>query len=164
MFSRDKPAPAGKPLKTGAPGLSFIGPEVVISGDLSTAAQIHVEGRIDGNVQCAQLCQGASGAIAGNIVADDARIAGLVEGTVSAQNLTLEASARIKGDIVYQTISIAAGAQVDGRLARRESLANASDPPLLVAAPIAQAQRTSAEPKEDKVLFPLPPSKQAAAG
>ena len=39
MFSRSTPpapGPKPKPARTGAPGLSFIGPEVVISGDLAT--------------------------------------------------------------------------------------------------------------------------------
>ena len=50
----------------------------------TTSAQLHVDGRIDGHVRCAQLCQGTTGIIAGDIVADEARIAGLVEGTVNA--------------------------------------------------------------------------------
>ena len=141
MFSRLRTESVSKPLKPGAPGLSFIGPEVVVSGDVETAAQLHVDGRIDGHVRCAVLCQGKSGTVSGNINADDARIAGLVEGAVFAINLTLEPTARIKGDITYQTISIAAGAQVDGRLARRESLSSAvgaldGEPPMLTATPI----------------------------
>ena len=141
MFSRIRTESGSKPLKPGAPGLSFIGPEVVVSGDVETAAQLHIDGRIDGHVRCAVLCQGRSGTVTGNINADEARIAGLVEGAVFAANLTLEPTARIKGDITYQTISIAAGAQVDGRLARREALASAVDAltgetPMLTATPI----------------------------
>jgi cytoskeletal protein CcmA (bactofilin family) len=125
MFSRSKQAPkaAPKPGKSGSPGLSFIGSEVVISGDIATSAQLHVDGRVDGSVRCAQLCQGATGVVAGDIHADDVRLAGLVEGTVSGKTVVLEASARVSGDISYETISIAAGARVDGRLARREALA-----------------------------------------
>ena len=137
MFSRKPagPAPALKPGKAAPPGLSFFGPEVVISGDVATTAQIHLEGRIDGNVRCAQLCQGGSGAVAGDIVADEARIAGRVEGKVSAGTLVVEASARIAGDVVYETISIAAGARIDGRLARREALAGGEEPAVLIATP-----------------------------
>ena len=134
MFSRSKRAsqPATKPGKSGPPGLSFIGSEVVISGDIATSAQLHVDGRVDGSVHCAQLCQGSSGVVAGDIVADEVRIAGLVEGTVSGKTVVLEASARVSGDIAYQTISIAAGARVDGRLARREPLATGE---VLIATP-----------------------------
>jgi cytoskeletal protein CcmA (bactofilin family) len=124
MFSRDKTAAITLPKasRAGPPGLSFIGPEVLVSGDLATDGQLHVDGRIDGNVRCAQLVQGEAGIVAGNVTADEARIAGTVEGLVSVRTLFVEASARIIGDVVYETISIDAGAQIDGRLARRGAL------------------------------------------
>src|SRR5690349_9636178 len=126
MFSRSTtppaPGPKPKPARNGAPGLSFIAPEAQISGDLATDGQVHVDGRIDGDVKCAQLIQGGAGIIAGSIHADDARLAGTVEGTVSARTLIVEASARILGDVTYETISIEAGAQIEGRLARRAAL------------------------------------------
>jgi cytoskeletal protein CcmA (bactofilin family) len=106
-----------------APGLSFIGPEMVIKGDVAAAAQLHVEGRIDGNVACESLCQGESGRIAGNIRAKQARIAGTVEGAVDAATLVLDAGASVTGDVTYETISIAAGARIDGRLTRRGAAA-----------------------------------------
>lgn len=123
MFSGGKgkrPAPAKQGGKSGVGGLSFIGPDVVVSGDLTTESQIHIDGRIDGNVACAMLIQGKGGTIAGNIVAESACIAGLVDGTVNARLVTLEPSARVTGDVTYETLSIAAGAAIDGRLARRE--------------------------------------------
>ena len=137
MFSRQpagKAAAPPKPGKSGPAALSFIGPEVVVSGDVATSAHLHVDGRIDGNVRCVQLCEGATGVIAGDIVADEARIAGLVEGTVSAATVILEASARLAGDVSYDTISIAAGARIDGRLARREALAQSAAPVLIATA------------------------------
>ena len=165
MFSRGKSERASKPSKMGPSGLSFIGPEVVVSGDVRTQAQLHVEGRIDGHVSCASLCQGKSGIVAGNIQADEARIGGLVEGMVTAAHLTLEPSARIKGDITYQTITIAAGAQVDGRLARRESTSPAEAPaPMLKVSPIAEAKPLLVEPVDPEDIFSLTPPRQAAAG
>ena len=133
MFAKTQTAAAAaaKPAK-GGPRLSIIGPEVVISGDLATDAQLHVDGRIDGNVRCAGLCQGAAGIVAGNIIADEARLAGTVEGTVSARSVVVEASARIMGDIAYETISIEAGASIEGRLARRAALAQGSEETLTV--------------------------------
>ena len=158
MFSRKPsgPFPALKAGKGGPAGLSFFGPETIVSGDVATTAQIHLEGRIDGNVRCAQLCQGTSGSVAGDIVADEARIAGRVEGKVSAGTLVVEASARIAGDVVYETISIAAGARIDGRLARREALTVTEEPAVLIATP---AEETKGEAPS---LLPLD-AKGAAA-
>lgn len=162
MFSRKAPAagPAPKAAKSGPNGLSFFGPEVVVTGDVATGANLHVDGRIDGHVRCAQLCQGAGGTIAGDIVADEARIAGTVEGTVDARTLVVEASGRIAGDVTYETITIAAGARIDGRLARRAALAVGAEPAaMLIASP--------AEPAAGKTgdaLFPLAEPRRAAAG
>ncbi len=164
MFSRKHPTPGPtpKPGKAGPPGLSFIGPEVVIGGDLATSAQLHVDGRIDGHVRCGQLCQGGTGTIAGDIVADEARIAGLVEGTVNARTLIIEASARVRGDVTYETISIAAGARIDGRLARREALAGGEDS-LIVATP-AVPDPTENKKADAAGLFPIGEQKRIAAG
>ena len=143
MFSRNSTtAAAPKPSRNGATALSFLGPEVVVSGDLATACQLHLEGRVDGNVRCALLIQGGTGIIAGDILADEARIGGLVQGTVNAANVVVEASARITGDVTYETISIAAGARIDGRLARREALGQAAAP-LLIATPTEAAPKAA---------------------
>jgi cytoskeletal protein CcmA (bactofilin family) len=111
--------------------MSIIGSEVIISGDLATDAQLHVDGRIDGNVRCAQLIQGADGIISGNIHAEEARLAGTVEGMVSASSVAIEASARILGDIAYDTIGIEAGARIEGRLGRRAGAAEEAQPQLI---------------------------------
>jgi cytoskeletal protein CcmA (bactofilin family) len=135
MFSREKTGVTlPKASRSGPPGLSFIGPEVLVSGDLATDAQLHVDGRIDGNVRCNQLVQGEAGIIAGNIHADEARIAGTVEGQVNVRTLFVEATARILGDIAYETLSIDAGAQLEGRLARRSALG--ADEAPLIATPV----------------------------
>jgi cytoskeletal protein CcmA (bactofilin family) len=166
MFSRSTPAPGprAKPARTGTPGLSFIGPEATISGDLATDGQVHVDGRVDGDVKCAQLIQGNAGTIAGSIHAEDARLAGTVEGTVSARTLIVEATARILGDVAYETISIEAGAQIEGRLARRASLG--LDEPARITAPVSFSPARKAEDAEDggERLFAIPNSAATPTG
>jgi cytoskeletal protein CcmA (bactofilin family) len=98
---------------------SFIGPEVTVTGDLESSGRLHVDGKVVGDIRCASLTQGASGVVHGNITADDARLAGLVDGAVEAGALHLEASARITGDVLYESVGIAAGALVEGRFKRR---------------------------------------------
>jgi cytoskeletal protein CcmA (bactofilin family) len=144
MF-RSSSEPAAKP-KRAQTGLSFIGPEVVVSGSLTTSAQIQIDGKIEGDVRCDLLMQGESGTVAGDIHADEARIAGRVEGKVNARNVMIEATARISGDVAYEVISITAGAQIDGRLARRSALEPAA---MLVATPI---EAPTASPSSE--LFP----------
>jgi cytoskeletal protein CcmA (bactofilin family) len=161
MFSRDRsaPAPAARPVRNGAPGLSFIGPELVVSGDVRTEGQLHVDGRIDGNVKCAQLIQGLAGIIAGNIDADEARLAGTVEGTVIARTLIIEASAKIMGDVAYETVSIDAGAHIEGRLGRRGAVKLDETP--LIATPVSFSPARPAE-ADASALFALAESKGSA--
>jgi len=144
MFSRTQTkALAPRPARTGGSGgLSFIGPEMTIGGDVTTTGPLHIDGRIDGHVRCEILIQGMTGTIAGDIVAEEARIAGLVEGTVSARTIMIESTGRVTGDVAYETISIAAGAQIEGRLARREALARAAEPAVLIATPAPGAEKT----------------------
>jgi cytoskeletal protein CcmA (bactofilin family) len=98
---------------------SFIGPEMTITGDIVSTGQLHIDGRVLGNIRCGVLSQSEQGEVLGNITADEARLAGLVDGTVDAGALILEAESRVTGDVVYETLSVGAGADVEGRFKRR---------------------------------------------
>ena len=128
MFSRSS-RPAGP-----RPGMSFIGPEVVVIGNLETQGDIHVDGRIEGDIRCAALIQGDGGRIAGGIVADQTRIAGLVDGSIATRELFLSRTARVTGDVAYESLSIEAGAQVAGSFVHRPPGADAGEPLRLIAA------------------------------
>lgn len=158
MFTRNvaPTAPKPRPARIGSPGLTFIGPDAVVHGDLATESQLHVDGRIDGNVRCDQLIQGREGMVAGNIEAVEARLAGTVEGAVSGGTLIIEASARIMGDVAYDTVSIEAGAHIDGRLQRRSTLElGTRDTPTLIATPVSFSPARIDEPVDADALFAL---------
>ena len=108
----------------GAPGqngtaFSYIGSEVIVTGDIATASELHLDGKVLGDLSCGSLTQGQSGEVRGNIKAAEARLSGLVDGAGEAGILTLEASARVTGDVLYESLSVAAGAEVEGRFKRR---------------------------------------------
>ncbi|HEY0625077.1 polymer-forming cytoskeletal protein [Sphingomonas sp.] len=117
----DRPA---TPLANGSNGsarrgmFSVIGADVVISGNVQASAELHVEGRIEGDVDCAGLIQGAESHIVGGVTAESARIAGAIEGTVRVRQLTVERTARITGDVEYENITIENGGHIDGRMRR----------------------------------------------
>jgi cytoskeletal protein CcmA (bactofilin family) len=150
MFNKEKKPGAratGKARKNGG-GLSFIGADVVVNGDVFTDARLHIDGKIQGDVRCGTLSQGETGTIIGNIVTEEARLAGLVDGTVVAQRLILGPTARITGDVSYEVLSIEPGARIEGRFARRDS-ATAGAPKLVVAADKNKlpSPREAAEPR-----------------
>jgi cytoskeletal protein CcmA (bactofilin family) len=96
---------------------SVIGADVVIKGDISATADLHVDGTIEGDIKCASLVQGESSNINGAVTAESARMAGKVNGSITARDLVILKSARIEGDVHYDALTIEQGAQVDGRFA-----------------------------------------------
>ena len=138
MFSRSKSAPGGASASAAAASGTFsvIGADVVITGNVSATADLHLDGSVEGDIACAALVQGGSGRIKGNVVAETARLAGTLEGSIAARDLTVERTAHISGEIAYETITIATGGHVEGRFALRGGTVLAGESPLkLVSGP-----------------------------
>jgi cytoskeletal protein CcmA (bactofilin family) len=131
--------PAPQPQQSNAQGkrgmFSVIGPDVVITGNVAASADLHIDGRIDGDVNCGSLVQGSESRIKGSVKAEAARLAGSIEGAVSVKQLTIERAARITGDVEYETIAIENGASIDGRLKHVSAEAAARPAPVMSAVP-----------------------------
>jgi len=94
---------------------SVIGSDVVITGNISAKVDLHVDGRIEGDITCASLVQGEGSFIHGAVIAESARLAGTLHGSVDARNLVITATAQVTGDVSYDTITIEQGGHVDGQ-------------------------------------------------
>lgn len=114
----------------GGSTFSVLGADIVITGDVKAGADLHIDGRVEGDIDCASLVQGEGSEIAGAIRADSARLAGTVRGSIDAGSLTILKSARIHGDVSYDALTIEQGAQVDGRFAHRTGTASATPAPV----------------------------------
>ncbi|MCR5871789.1 MULTISPECIES: polymer-forming cytoskeletal protein [unclassified Sphingomonas] len=111
------PAPPAQSSGSSKRGMfSVIGPDIVITGSIKASSELHIEGRVEGDVDCGTLAQGAESQIFGSVTAETARLAGAIEGTVRAKLLTVERTARITGDVEYENITIENGGHIDGRL------------------------------------------------
>jgi cytoskeletal protein CcmA (bactofilin family) len=119
---------------------SVIGTDVVIKGDVTASADLHVDGRIEGDLSCASLVQGEGSHIEGGITAESARLAGSVTGSITARELVVLKSARIHGDVHYDALTIEQGAEVEGRFAHRVPQQRTTDVP-------ATAAKSESEPK-----------------
>ena len=100
---------------------SVIGADVVITGNITASADLHIDGTVDGDITCKSLVQGEKSAINGAVVAETARLAGKVTGSITARELVILKTARIEGDVHYDALTIEQGAQVDGRFAHRDA-------------------------------------------
>lgn len=112
------PQPQQQPASSGTKRgmFSVIGPDITITGNIAATADLHIDGRVDGDVNCGSLVQGGESRITGAVKADSARLGGSIDGAVSVRQLTIERAARITGDVEYETIAIENGASIDGRL------------------------------------------------
>jgi cytoskeletal protein CcmA (bactofilin family) len=125
MFSKKpaqprNPAPWSAPRKPAMSGsFSVLGPDTAITGNIAASADLHVDGKVDGDITCTALVQGESSEITGAIQAESARLAGRLKGSITVRELVILKSARIDGDVSYEALTIEQGAQVDGRLAPR---------------------------------------------
>ncbi len=122
MFSK-KPEPSlpevteRPPMASQSATFSVIGQDVTIRGDVEASADLHVDGKVVGDLTCASLVQGESGLVEGAIHAETARLSGKVKGTIEVRQLVILKSARIEGDVSYETLTIEQGASVEGRFA-----------------------------------------------
>lgn len=107
-----------RPLADGG-SFSVLGPDVAIEGHITAAIDLHLEGRVEGDVVCKSLVQGAGSLIRGAVRAETARLAGTVDGSIEAGELVIQASARITGDVTYDKLTIEPGGQVNGRFSPR---------------------------------------------
>ena len=132
MFSKSRNEPQAKPMRaaTADGTLTIIAADVEIVGNIRSTGDLHIDGKVDGDVVCRTLIQGQSGQLQGTIEADEATIRGLVEGSVRARSVTLEQTARISGDIVHESISIQAGAKVAGRFNHQDDIHAAPAEPI----------------------------------
>lgn len=125
MFSKSKPASgngsSGPFVPANQGTFSVIGSDVTVVGNVTAKGDLHVDGRIEGDVTCASLVLGESGHVAGAIVADDARLSGEVNGSIDARTLTITKSARTTGDVSYESLSMEAGARADGRFIHKSA-------------------------------------------
>lgn len=96
--------------------VSIISEGVAITGDLNSAADIRIDGKVNGNVSCtAKVVITASGEVRGNIQAANIDIHGTVYGDVVAHDLlSLKASCHIDGNVMAKRMQMEPNAIFNG--------------------------------------------------
>lgn len=165
MFSRTKRRDDGKakanPKPAAAP--SLISHDLRVIGDLISDGDLQIDGIVEGDVRSRNVTVGENAVVKGCITAEKARVRGHVEGEITARNVALAKSATVQGDILHESISIEAGAYIDGRCRRFDEqqaiedrssetralsgptdVSDADDGPTAAANPFAAAARSTA--------------------
>ena len=96
------------------PGISIIGEELTITGNVASTGELHVNGRIQGNVHCLALVLGENAQLEGNVVAEDVMLRGRHIGSVRALRVMLQSQAHVEGDLFHKSLAIEQGAHFEG--------------------------------------------------
>jgi cytoskeletal protein CcmA (bactofilin family) len=104
------------------PNSSFINSDVQMLGDLSFSGDLHLSGKVTGNILApsdsnASLYLQADSQVDGEIRVPNIVILGEVIGNIFAENnLEIANNAKITGDVHYIRLKIASGADINGKL------------------------------------------------
>ena len=107
--------------RASAAGPSIISPDLKVVGNLESAGDLQIDGNVQGDIKSRSVTVGESAQVKGAIIADTARICGSVSGQIRSASVTLAKTANVKGDVFHQTLSIEAGAQLEGQVRRLDS-------------------------------------------
>ena len=99
--------------------MSVIGTGILVTGNIEAQVDLHIEGRVVGDVRCVTLILGERGSVTGSIFAERVRVSGSVEGGIETTDLAIEASAKVKGDVIYSRLRIANGGVIAGSMTHK---------------------------------------------
>jgi len=121
MFSKAKPQQTTTVRSSGQPvPPSIISSNLVITGNLESDGDIQLDGQINGDVRTNNLTVGEHAVVNGGVVAKTVMVAGTVNGEIKAEEVELVSSAKVTGDITHGSLSIQAGAFLQGLCKRLE--------------------------------------------
>jgi cytoskeletal protein CcmA (bactofilin family) len=107
---------------------SILGADFTVIGDIKTKGDVHIDGRVDGNITANGVMIGEKGTVVGKIIARSARIRGNVTGKVDAIKIELTETASVKADLTQDQLIVANGAFFDGKCNRKTSITAKKEP------------------------------------
>lgn len=147
-----------KPFTSSAPrgavngsAFSMLGADTTLIGNIRAQTDLHIEGKVEGDIACQSLVQGEGSEISGAVEAQSVRLAGLVRGSVVAREVVILRTARIEGDLSYDALTIEQGARLDGRLSPN----GGQTPPALTQLTNRSSRPPEAKPPEKPLDPPL---------
>lgn len=118
---------------------SVIGPDLTITGNLSSEGQVQIDGRVEGDIRGTHIIVGERAHITGGIIAEEVVVRGHVMGSVRGKRVMLQAQSHVEGDIYHKALAIEQGAFFEGKSRRSEdpiaAAAPAEKPPMIAPVP-----------------------------
>lgn len=127
---------------------SYLAPDLIIQGRIECDGVVEIDAAMQGVIQAKGLIIGSKGRVRAAIDADQAVVAGTVEGVLKSRSVTFASGCDFDGDVQYEAIGVEANASVQGGMY-----------PILNAAPRPQNQDLQLAPSAPAQL----PQSQAIA-
>ncbi len=99
---------------------SVIGPDLVITGNLTSKGQMQIDGEVQGDINGSHVIIGERARITGGIRAQEVVVRGKVMGSLHGNRVMLQANSHVEGDIFHKSLAIEQGAYFEGKSRRTE--------------------------------------------
>jgi len=130
-----------RPQQGSSSGSTIIGSDTHLVGNLTLSDGLHLDGRIDGDIQSeGDVTIGQSGRLEGEINARRVLISGQVNGRIDAERLEIVAGGVVEGNVVTVDLVIEPGGRFNGSSEIRSDRPSASP-----ATPAAAAEASNAK-------------------
>ena len=119
MFGKKKQVTNNASLKRVNHAPSIISEDMRLTGSIISQGEVQLDGRIDGDIKATHLVIGTTGVVAGIVEATSVIVKGKIIGSLNASEVNIKNNAHVHGDIFHDTLSIEAGAIIEGNLKQR---------------------------------------------
>ena len=94
----------------------FLGPEIVLSGELKSCDTLIAEGIVDSSrIECRKFILGSTGSCKGEVQAESAVISGRFEGRLIVRSrLLIKSGGQVRGSVQYGQVEIEPGGELQG--------------------------------------------------
>jgi cytoskeletal protein CcmA (bactofilin family) len=100
---------------------SIISTDLKVVGNLHCAGDIQIKGTVEGDIRSRTVTVGEGAHVQGSVHGDSVHVSGSVKGQIEAPTVTIAKTAKILGDITHQSLSVEAGAFLEGQCHRLDS-------------------------------------------
>jgi cytoskeletal protein CcmA (bactofilin family) len=132
---------------------SILSADAVITGTITCASDMQIDGRVEGDVRSVSLVIGEKAEIHGEVFAEDVTVRGRVIGRIRARKVQLCATSHVEGDILHEAFAVESGAFFEGNCRHSDDPLGVGQPKQPVSAAPAPPVATPAAPR---VQAPLP--------
>lgn len=107
---------------------STIGSDLIITGNLVSTGELHIEGVVKGDIKGVNILVQETASIEGTLTGKDVIVRGSLVGSIKAEGVVLASTCRLEGDIFHQSLSIEEGAYFEGK-SRRGGVSSVAESP-----------------------------------